>query len=248
MSRPEAQSLSPYTTSANRAKLLAKNRQTFLLQTTKLTRIARRMCRDILQPRRAARRPYAPINANAIKAECTCAGLGGRTSWAPPSHTCSLLPSIGSIRLPKAAKTPLKIHPLVRLPLATIVKELGKGLGHRALGTAGRAQLGRTEACSPIPAWLPMPHTSPFPLGMGVTPQTPLTGQRCSPLEQGCCSTVFECLSEDPTLGASVCPWHKGQSGCNRPSVPLAAPGSEMEPGCGCLLRLACFLVVGRSR
>ncbi|XP_043407815.1 metastasis-associated protein MTA2 isoform X1 [Chelonia mydas] len=124
MSRPEAQSLSPYTTSANRAKLLAKNRQTFLLQTTKLTRIARRMCRDILQPRRAARRPYAPINANAIKAECTCAGLGGRTSWAPPSHTCSLLPSIGSIRLPKAAKTPLKIHPLVRLPLATIVKEL----------------------------------------------------------------------------------------------------------------------------
>nr|KAF6466493.1 metastasis associated 1 family member 2 [Rousettus aegyptiacus] len=99
LSRPEAQSLSPYTTSANRAKLLAKNRQTFLLQTTKLTRLARRMCRDLLQPRRAARRPYAPINANAIKAEC-------------------------SIRLPKASKTPLKIHPLVRLPLATIVKDL----------------------------------------------------------------------------------------------------------------------------
>lgn len=99
LSRPEAQSLSPYTTSANRAKLLAKNRQTFLLQTTKLTRIARRMCRDILQPRRAARRPYAPINSNSIKAEC-------------------------SIRLPKAAKTPLKILPLVRPPLAAIVKEL----------------------------------------------------------------------------------------------------------------------------
>ncbi|KAL8203485.1 UNVERIFIED_CONTAM: Metastasis-associated protein mta2 [Gekko kuhli] len=57
------------------------------------------MCQDILQPCRAAWRPYAPINANAIKAEC-------------------------SIRLPKAAKTPLKIHPLVRLPLSTIVKEL----------------------------------------------------------------------------------------------------------------------------
>ncbi|XP_029470734.1 metastasis-associated protein MTA2 isoform X3 [Rhinatrema bivittatum] len=99
ISRPEAQSLSPYATSANRAKLLAKNRQTFLLQTTKLTRIARRMCRDILQPRRAARRPYAPINSNNIKAEC-------------------------SIRLPKAAKTPLKILPLVRPPLAKIVKEL----------------------------------------------------------------------------------------------------------------------------
>ncbi|KAM6394750.1 LOW QUALITY PROTEIN: metastasis-associated protein MTA2 [Rhynochetos jubatus] len=99
LSRPEAQSLSPYTTSASRAKLLAKNRQTFLLQTTRLTRLARRLCRDVLQPRRAARRPYAPINANAIKAEC-------------------------SIRLPKAAKAPLKIHPLARLPLAAIVKEL----------------------------------------------------------------------------------------------------------------------------
>ncbi|XP_068856087.1 LOW QUALITY PROTEIN: metastasis-associated protein MTA2-like [Aphelocoma coerulescens] len=99
LSRPEAQSLSPYTTSASRAKLLAKNRQTFLLQTTRLTRLSRRLCRDVLQPRRAARRPYAPINANAIKAEC-------------------------SIRLPKAAKAPLKIHPLSRLPLAAIVKEL----------------------------------------------------------------------------------------------------------------------------
>lgn len=80
LSRPEAQSLSPYTTSANRAKLLAKNRQTFLLQTTKLTRLARRMCRDLLQPRRAARRPYAPINANAIKAECKgrSGGASGR--------------------------------------------------------------------------------------------------------------------------------------------------------------------------
>lgn len=85
MSRPEAQSLSPYTTSANRAKLLAKNRQTFLLQTTKLTRLARRMCRDLLQPRRAARRPYAPINANAIKAECKnrSAGASGRFGVAP---------------------------------------------------------------------------------------------------------------------------------------------------------------------
>uniref|UniRef100_A0A672R2I8 Metastasis-associated protein MTA2-like n=1 Tax=Sinocyclocheilus grahami TaxID=75366 RepID=A0A672R2I8_SINGR len=56
--------------SAGRAKLLAKNRQTFILQTTKLTRIARRVCQDILQSRRAARRPYASINSNAVKAEC----------------------------------------------------------------------------------------------------------------------------------------------------------------------------------
>uniref|UniRef100_A0A671XR03 Metastasis associated 1 family, member 2 n=1 Tax=Sparus aurata TaxID=8175 RepID=A0A671XR03_SPAAU len=86
---------------AGRAKLLAKNRQTFILQTTKLTRIARRVCEDILQPRRAARRPYASINANAVKAECM-------------------------IRLPKATKTPLKSKVVPRQSLATIVKDLGK--------------------------------------------------------------------------------------------------------------------------
>lgn len=63
--------MSPFTRNEGRAKLLAKNRQTFILQTTKLTRIARRVCEDILQPHRAARRPYASINANAVKAECT---------------------------------------------------------------------------------------------------------------------------------------------------------------------------------
>uniref|UniRef100_A0AAR2IHZ0 Metastasis associated 1 family, member 2 n=1 Tax=Pygocentrus nattereri TaxID=42514 RepID=A0AAR2IHZ0_PYGNA len=72
MTRQEVQGMSPFTSSAGRAKLLAKNRQTFILQTTKLTRIARRVCQDILQSRRAARRPYASINANAVKAECEC--------------------------------------------------------------------------------------------------------------------------------------------------------------------------------
>uniref|UniRef100_A0A674DSK3 Metastasis associated 1 family, member 2 n=1 Tax=Salmo trutta TaxID=8032 RepID=A0A674DSK3_SALTR len=75
MTRQEVQGLSPFTTSGGRAKLLAKNRQTFILQTTKLTRIARRVCTDILQPRRAARRPYASINANAVKAESIQAPL-----------------------------------------------------------------------------------------------------------------------------------------------------------------------------
>lgn len=91
--------MSPFTSSAGRAKLLAKNRQTFILQTTKLTRIARRVCQDILQPRRAARRPYASINANAVKAECM-------------------------IRLPKASKAPIKNRPVARPSLVTIVKEL----------------------------------------------------------------------------------------------------------------------------
>uniref|UniRef100_A0A8C4HGC9 Metastasis associated 1 family, member 2 n=1 Tax=Dicentrarchus labrax TaxID=13489 RepID=A0A8C4HGC9_DICLA len=97
----EVQGMSPFTRNEGRAKLLAKNRQTFILQTTKLTRIARRVCEDILQPRRAARRPYASINANAVKAECM-------------------------IRLPKATKTPTKSKLVPRQSLATIVKDLGK--------------------------------------------------------------------------------------------------------------------------
>uniref|UniRef100_A0A3P8Y789 Metastasis associated 1 family, member 2 n=1 Tax=Esox lucius TaxID=8010 RepID=A0A3P8Y789_ESOLU len=99
--------LSPFTTSGGRAKLLAKNRQTFILQTTKLTRIARRVCTDILRPRRAARRPYASINANAVKAECM-------------------------IRLPKATKAPIKNRSIPRPPLANIVKELGEKMTRRS--------------------------------------------------------------------------------------------------------------------
>ncbi|MED6294993.1 Metastasis-associated protein mta2 [Characodon lateralis] len=99
MTRQEVQGLSPFTRNEGRAKLLAKNRQTFILQTTKLTRVARRVCEDILQPRRAARRPYASINANAVKAECM-------------------------IRLPKATKSPLKSKVIPRQSLATIVKDL----------------------------------------------------------------------------------------------------------------------------
>ncbi|XP_077598226.1 metastasis-associated protein MTA2 isoform X2 [Stigmatopora nigra] len=99
MTRQEVQGLSPFTRNEGRAKLLAKNRQTFILQTTKLTRVARRVCQDILQPRRAARRPYASINANAVKAECM-------------------------IRLPKAPKAPLKSKLIPRPSLANIVKDL----------------------------------------------------------------------------------------------------------------------------
>jgi metastasis-associated protein MTA len=49
-----------------------KTRQAFYLHTTKLTRIARRLCREILRPWHAARHPYMPINSAAIKAECEC--------------------------------------------------------------------------------------------------------------------------------------------------------------------------------
>uniref|UniRef100_A0A671SK48 Metastasis-associated protein MTA3-like n=1 Tax=Sinocyclocheilus anshuiensis TaxID=1608454 RepID=A0A671SK48_9TELE len=46
-----------------------KTKQAFLLQATRLTKLARHMCRDLIRLRRAARRPFVPINCGAIKAE-----------------------------------------------------------------------------------------------------------------------------------------------------------------------------------
>ena len=47
-----------------------KTKQAFLLQATRLTKLARHMCRDVIRLRRAARRPFVPINCGAVKAEC----------------------------------------------------------------------------------------------------------------------------------------------------------------------------------
>ncbi|XP_036814062.1 metastasis-associated protein MTA2 isoform X3 [Oncorhynchus mykiss] len=169
MTRQEVQGLSPFTTSGGRAKLLAKNRQTFILQTTKLTRIARRVCTDILQPRSAARRPYASINANAVKAECM-------------------------IRLPKATKAPIKNCSIPRPPLATIVKELAiqaplKLKAPRGTPTpinrnqanqprGGSALLGKRPFDSSALA-LPFPTNGrPFTSGMRTTSQSVIKRQK----------------------------------------------------------------------
>uniref|UniRef100_A0A8D0N7B9 Metastasis-associated protein MTA1 R1 domain-containing protein n=1 Tax=Sus scrofa TaxID=9823 RepID=A0A8D0N7B9_PIG len=76
-----------------------KTRQAFYLHTTKLTRIARRLCREILRPWHAARHPYMPINSAAIKAECTA-------------------------RLPEAAQSPLVLKQAVRKPLEAVLRYL----------------------------------------------------------------------------------------------------------------------------
>ncbi|XP_055879501.1 metastasis-associated protein MTA3-like isoform X5 [Biomphalaria glabrata] len=47
-----------------------KTRAAFCLVTTELTRLSRRLCRDILRPRHAARCPFTPINTAIIKQEC----------------------------------------------------------------------------------------------------------------------------------------------------------------------------------
>lgn len=49
---------------------IVKTRAAFCLHTTPLTRLARRVCGDMLRVRHAGRKPFEPINAAAIKAEC----------------------------------------------------------------------------------------------------------------------------------------------------------------------------------
>ena len=49
---------------------IMKTRTAFYLHTTPLTRLSRRLCRHIMQPRHAARSPFWPINVPAIKQEC----------------------------------------------------------------------------------------------------------------------------------------------------------------------------------
>ncbi|XP_071963482.1 metastasis-associated protein MTA3-like isoform X2 [Antedon mediterranea] len=56
-------------TSAIRASGV-KTRQSFLLTTTPLTKLSRRVCPKILNIRHAARNPFNPINISSIKAEC----------------------------------------------------------------------------------------------------------------------------------------------------------------------------------
>lgn len=48
-----------------------KTRTAFYLLTTPLTRLSRRLCRQIMRPRHAARAPFFAINIQAVKQECT---------------------------------------------------------------------------------------------------------------------------------------------------------------------------------
>ncbi|XP_059386984.1 metastasis-associated protein MTA3-like isoform X2 [Carassius carassius] len=77
-------------------KSSTKTKQAFLLQATRLTKLARHMCRDLIRLRQAARRPFVPINCGAIKAEYmirVSEGMTGRP-MKPKSSPRSTLTSI----------------------------------------------------------------------------------------------------------------------------------------------------------
>uniref|UniRef100_A0A673IR78 Metastasis-associated protein MTA2-like n=1 Tax=Sinocyclocheilus rhinocerous TaxID=307959 RepID=A0A673IR78_9TELE len=141
--------------SAGRAKLLAKNRQTFILQTTKLTRIARRVCQDILQSRRAARRPYASINSNAVKAECMI-----RLPKAAKGAMKNPLQAPLKLKAPRGAPTPINRNQ-VNQPRSTSTL-----LGKRPFDNAGGLSLST--------------NGRPFALGMRAATQSVIKRQKVS--------------------------------------------------------------------
>ncbi|KAK1339519.1 hypothetical protein QTO34_020202 [Cnephaeus nilssonii] len=99
---PNRSNMSPHgipARSSGSPKFAMKTRQAFYLHTTKLTRIARRLCREILRPWHAARHPCLPINSAAIKAECTA-------------------------RLPEASQSPLVLKQAARKPLEAVLRYL----------------------------------------------------------------------------------------------------------------------------
>ncbi|XP_064020111.1 metastasis-associated protein MTA3 isoform X3 [Pogoniulus pusillus] len=73
LSRQAAQGTPVHNTGS--PKSAVKMRQAFFLHTTCWTKLARQVCRNTLQLRQAARRPFVPINCAAIKAEFTSASL-----------------------------------------------------------------------------------------------------------------------------------------------------------------------------
>lgn len=59
------------TVRAGSPRPVMKTRTAFYLLTTPLTRLSRRLCRQIMRPRHAARAPFFAINIQAVKQECT---------------------------------------------------------------------------------------------------------------------------------------------------------------------------------
>jgi len=75
------------------SRVSQKTKQAFFLNATKLTRIARRLCGDILKPRRHSRKPFVAIQVTAIKAECQVRLNNGCS----PKFTKRLWPKINSL-------------------------------------------------------------------------------------------------------------------------------------------------------
>ncbi|KAL4630399.1 metastasis-associated protein MTA1-like isoform X2 [Arapaima gigas] len=81
------------------ARFAARTRQGFYMQTSQLTRAARRACHDLLRPRHLARNPYTPLTATATRAKCAA-------------------------RWQEVARNSLPLKPAVRKPLESVIRHL----------------------------------------------------------------------------------------------------------------------------
>lgn len=118
-------------------KFAVKTRQAFYLQTSAVTRAARRLCQDLIRPRFLARHPYLPVNSAGVKAEC-------------------------ALRLPERLKKP-SLKPVERKPLESVVRYLE---AHpRPVKEPSRAGCISTGSLTPIKAPPILNHGSPTILG-----------------------------------------------------------------------------------
>uniref|UniRef100_A0A8C6U426 Metastasis associated 1 n=1 Tax=Neogobius melanostomus TaxID=47308 RepID=A0A8C6U426_9GOBI len=118
-------------------KFAAKTRQAFYLQTSAVTRAARRLCQDLIRPRYLARHPYLPVNSAAVKAESV-------------------------LRLPEKLKKP-SLKPVERKPLESVVRYLE---AHpRPVKEPPRGACISTGSLTPIKASPILNHGSPTILG-----------------------------------------------------------------------------------
>ncbi|KAI4807231.1 hypothetical protein KUCAC02_027053 [Chaenocephalus aceratus] len=126
-----------------------KTKQAFLLQVTRLTKLARHMCRDVIRLRRAARRPFIPINCGAIKAEYmlrVSEGQGTRLpkTRAPQRSTLTsvvqFLESRPAAQAPRSHRTPGLQTPPPRRLLSSLPHGPHGMLGKRSYHHHSRAE------------------------------------------------------------------------------------------------------------
>ncbi|KAJ3613683.1 hypothetical protein NHX12_019929, partial [Muraenolepis orangiensis] len=111
-------------------KFAVKTRQAFFLQTTGLTRAARRLCLDIIRPRYLARHPYLPVNTAAVKSEYKPKDAAKRADRKPLEDVVRYLeahprpvkagPPRGS-SIASASLTPIKSSPILNNGSPTIL-------------------------------------------------------------------------------------------------------------------------------
>uniref|UniRef100_A0A3Q0R384 Metastasis associated 1 family, member 3 n=1 Tax=Amphilophus citrinellus TaxID=61819 RepID=A0A3Q0R384_AMPCI len=125
---------------SNSPKSSMKTKQAFLLQATRLTKLARHMCRDIIRLRRAARRPFVPINCGAIKAECKRATSCSSSVFFPESRPAT--------HAPRSHRTPGLQTPPPRRLLSSLPHGPHGMLGKRSYHHHSRADPDRRTGTS----------------------------------------------------------------------------------------------------